>query len=107
MRNNPQMLIGQDPTIGRDEKKERIVKLIGPRVHSVTSRFFQVLAANGRLSDVEVVADSFNQLIDAERGIVQATVSTAQELSAGEQTMLNTVLNKLVKKVTHCDLRGL
>ncbi|CAN1342523.1 ATP synthase subunit O, mitochondrial [Linum perenne] len=68
-----------------------------------TKTFLVVLAQNGRLRFVDTIAKKFAQLTMADKGIVQATVTTVEPLPASEEKELKEILQEIIgqgKKVT-------
>lgn len=69
----------KNPIVQRSEKKVDMDK-ISKGMNDTTRGFLMVLAENGRLADLEKVLNTFDRLIDAERGVVKATVTSAEAL---------------------------
>lgn len=54
----------ENPTIGRDSKKDVVVSMLSKQKYSdLTINFFKALADNGRLNDSLKVMTSFDQLM--------------------------------------------
>mmetsp|Transcript_16006 Transcript_16006/g.20500 ORF Transcript_16006/g.20500 Transcript_16006/m.20500 type:complete len:176 (-) Transcript_16006:269-796(-) len=69
-----------NPIISRKDKAEDISK-ISARMTETTRGFLGVLAENGRLGEVTKIIDTFDQLMKAKQGIVEARVVSAQALT--------------------------
>ncbi|CAN0864662.1 ATP synthase subunit O, mitochondrial [Linum grandiflorum] len=68
-----------------------------------TKTFLVVLAQNGRLRFIDTIAKKFSQLTMADKGIVQAIVTTVEPLPASEEKELKEILQEIIgqgKKVT-------
>ena len=81
----------RNPIIKRSEKVADFDK-ITKGMNDVTRGFFAVLAENGRLGDLDAILATFGKLMDAERGVVKATVSSAEPLSAKQMKDLEQIL---------------
>jgi len=78
----PASLFGKylaNPVISRADKMKDMEKL-SKGMGDTTRGFLSVLAENGRLAELPKVMDTFQVLLNAQRGIVEATVTTAEEL---------------------------
>jgi F-type H+-transporting ATPase subunit O len=69
-----------NPIVKRTEKKADLDK-ISKGMNPVTRGFLALLAENGRLAELDKIVGTFGKLMDAERGVVTATVTSADELS--------------------------
>lgn len=81
-----------NPVISRKDKAEDMGKIC-QGMSELSRGFFGVLAENGRLQEVPKIIDTFDQLMKAQRGEVDATVITAAPLS-------NKELNSVSKTIT-------
>jgi F-type H+-transporting ATPase subunit O len=70
-----------NPIISRTDKVADMAK-VSQGMNDTTRGFLNVLAENGRLVEVNKIIKSFNTILNAKRGIVDATVTAAEELSA-------------------------
>lgn len=70
----------RNPIISRSDK-EADLNRISKGMNETTRGFLGVLASNGRLGDVEKVIDRFQELMRAQRGLVAATVISAEPLN--------------------------
>jgi F-type H+-transporting ATPase subunit O len=72
-----------NPIIKRADMKADLDK-ISKGMAPTTRGFLGLLAENGRLAELEKVIGTFQRIMDAERGVVTAKVTSADQLS-GEQ----------------------
>ena len=70
----------RNPIVKRSEKVQDLDKMT-KGMHDVTRGFFTVLAENGRLGDLDGMLATFGKLMDAERGVIKATVTSAEALT--------------------------
>lgn len=69
-----------NPVIARKDKAEDLGKICAG-MSEYTRGFFGVLAENGRLSELQKIIKTFEELMKAQRGEVEATVITAESLT--------------------------
>jgi F-type H+-transporting ATPase subunit delta len=72
------------PAIPFASRREVVVNLLGPRISPQALNLTLLLAQQGRLSAVPAVAGEYKRLVDRERGVVTATVSSAVSLEPAE-----------------------
>ena len=70
-----------NPIVKRSEKKADLDK-ISKGMSPTTRGFRGLLAENGRLAVLDKIVGTFQKIMDAERGVVTATVTSAEELSS-------------------------
>jgi F-type H+-transporting ATPase subunit delta len=100
MTENPQLAeVFRNPAVAFDNKKNVLESLIAKtRPTKTTANFLRVLQRNHRLSDLPVVNERFNAVLEVRAGLVTAEVTTAQPLAAAQQTALQTRLQQLTGK---------
>jgi F-type H+-transporting ATPase subunit O len=81
----------RNPIVKRSEKVQDLNKMTAG-MSDVTRGFFTVLAENGRLSDLDGIMATFSKLMDAERGVVKAMVTSAEPLAPAQIKQLETQL---------------
>jgi len=69
-----------NPIVKRSEKKADLDK-VSKGMSPTTRGFLALLAENGRLAELDKVVGTFRQIMDAERGVVAATVVSADPLT--------------------------
>ncbi|GBG30432.1 ATP synthase subunit O, mitochondrial [Hondaea fermentalgiana] len=70
-----------NPVISRQDKVKDMSK-ISEGMNDTTRGFLTVLAENGRLNELDKVLDTFQILLNAQRGVVEATVTAAEDLTS-------------------------
>ncbi|CAM9583341.1 unnamed protein product [Chrysoparadoxa australica] len=63
------------------------------KTSDITKNLLITLAANARLGDINQVVSAFGQLMRAQRGEVDAVVTTAEALTGAQQKTLTAALN--------------
>jgi len=73
-----------NPLIPREEKASSVEKMISGKFSSITTNLLTTLAGNARLSELSKVTSSYEQLMRAKRGQVDAVLITAEPLDPKE-----------------------
>ena len=73
-----------NPTIPLAARRDVLARLLGSRISPQAHNLTLLLAQQGRLSSVPAVAAEYKRLVDRERGVVVATVTSAVELEPAE-----------------------
>jgi len=73
-----------NPAIAWEVRRAIITGLLGSRVGVPTRNLVLLLARRGRLAILPRVADELKRLVDRERGVVVANVTSAQPLEAAD-----------------------
>ncbi|KAK9828349.1 hypothetical protein WJX74_010238 [Apatococcus lobatus] len=74
-----------DPLIHKSQRLKILDSLLeGQGVNELTKSFLGVLAENNRLGEFAKISDSFDELMDAARGHVNAIITTASEVEQEE-----------------------
>jgi len=73
-----------NPAIPLEARREVLERLLGPRVQRKALHLVLLLAVRGRLAAVPAVATEYQRLVDRERGVVAATVTSAVALAPHE-----------------------
>lgn len=81
-----------NPVISRADKIADMAK-VSKGMNDITQGFLNVLAANGRLGDLEGVLGQFATLIRAQRKIVEATVVSADELTKKQKKAVEAAIS--------------
>jgi F-type H+-transporting ATPase subunit delta len=100
MQSHSQLLeVFRNPVIAYEQKHKVLNALITrTRVQSVTANFLHVLLRNHRLTDLNVINQSFARELDARAGIVSAHVTTARPISQQAQENLRARLTLLTRQ---------
>jgi F-type H+-transporting ATPase subunit delta len=87
------------PIFTHGEKKKVIEKLASKlKIKGAILNFCRLLADKGRLCELEGICNTFNQLLDAEKGIVRGHLLTAVPLSEKKQTAVVQQLEEKAKR---------
>lgn len=70
-----------NPLIPRDTKAKEVTKLTGGKFSDLTTNLLTTLAGNARLSELSKVTSTFERLMQAKRGQVDAVLITAEKIS--------------------------
>jgi len=88
-----------NPAIGRASKHGAIEQIVARMGASRTLRnYLFVIVDQRRAGMLEEIEQAFSRLLDARLGIVQATVTSAAELTAKERADLAAALTKLTQE---------
>ena len=94
------------PVIGRDRQAKAMSALIERAgLSDLVRRFMGVVAANGRLSAIGEVIDSYLRLLATRRGEVTVEVQTAQPLDERQMQALGQALRPIVGEKVAFDVR--
>mmetsp|Transcript_28213 Transcript_28213/g.41678 ORF Transcript_28213/g.41678 Transcript_28213/m.41678 type:complete len:207 (+) Transcript_28213:110-730(+) len=74
----------ENPLIGRDEKIKQVTALLGNKTTSTTLNLMTTLAGNARLNELDKIVNNFSELMKAKRGIVEATIISAEPLNKSQ-----------------------
>ncbi|MEO6045939.1 MAG: ATP synthase F1 subunit delta [Candidatus Kapaibacterium sp.] len=76
--------------------KERIIGAIfNGKVGTIMDRFITLMALKGRAASLSAIVDAFHHLIDDERNIVEATITTAIDLDAEQKSRIEGQIAKI------------
>lgn len=79
VKNQEMKLFLENPTIGRDSKKDVVVSMLSKQKYSdLIVNFFKALADNGRLNDSLKVINSFDQLMKDYNSEIQVRIVSNQ-----------------------------
>ena len=90
-----------EPDLGRDPLHRPVgllQQLLGSRVSPQALRLITLLVERGRVDSLPKVRDDFHRLLNAHRGVVEATVTSAVPLPPEIRQELNGVLDRLTGK---------
>jgi F-type H+-transporting ATPase subunit delta len=93
------------PQVTPAELSKLVADLSGPQLDEHGRNFVQTLAANGRLAYLPEISKIFDDLKDAEEGVVDVTVTSAAPLDEQQRQTLTAALSKRLKREVrlHCD----
>jgi F-type H+-transporting ATPase subunit delta len=92
------------PDVLDEHKAEIVTRSLGPRVLPLTLHFLQLLLKKRRLDHLEVIQEVLRELIETDRGIVHAKVTTAVELKPELREKLKARLAAITGKTIILDL---
>ncbi len=92
------------PDVLDEQKAEIVTRSLGPRVRPLTLHFLQLLLKKRRLDHLEVIQEVMRELIETDRGIVHARVTTAVELKPELREKLKARLEATTRKTIILDL---
>ena len=91
-----------NPSIPHAQKEKVLESLIErTRPSKTTANFLRVMLRNGRLQEIAVIKDRFDDELEERSGIVSAEVTSARELPESERSELQTRLEKLTGKTVN------
>jgi F-type H+-transporting ATPase subunit delta len=73
-----------NPAVPLGQRREIVQQLLGPRVSPQALRLISLLVERGRVDSLTKVRDDFHRLLNAHRGVMEATVTSAVPLTADE-----------------------
>ena len=93
------------PRVTPAQLAQLVLEIAGPALDEHGRNFVQTLAENRRLGYLPEIAEIFNELKDAEEGIVDVTVTSAAPLDQQQQLTLTEALAKKLKRQVrlHCE----
>lgn len=86
------------PQVREQEKKEVLKKVFGPRIEPVLLDFFNLLLDRNRIELLRDIGTVFAELVEADQGLVRASVVTAIALPADLETKLRDKLAHVTGK---------
>jgi F-type H+-transporting ATPase subunit delta len=86
------------PAVPKQAKKELLEQAFQSQLSPAVYRLTEILMERDRLDELADVARYYTQLLNEERGLVEAVVSTAVPLTGEKQEELKQILNNLTAK---------
>mmetsp|Transcript_29329 Transcript_29329/g.38330 ORF Transcript_29329/g.38330 Transcript_29329/m.38330 type:complete len:211 (+) Transcript_29329:68-700(+) len=74
----------ENPMISRDVKEKSVVDMLTGKTSETTLNLMTTLAGNARLADLPKIASTYQQLMKAKRGEVEATIISADPLTKAQ-----------------------
>ena len=87
----------ENPLIPRDEKSAQVEALLKSKVSPITLNLCTTLAGNAKLNDLPKVASTYEQLMKAKRGQVDAKIISADELTATQSKQIAAAIKASTK----------
>lgn len=88
----------ENPLISRDEKTKQVTNLLEKKTTPVTLNLMTTLAGNARLSELPKIVDTFEKLMKAKRGEVEAVIISAEPLTKAQTDAVTTAMKTQVSK---------
>lgn len=82
--------IVHSPALPLEERQAVVTALLGSRIQPGALRLVELLVARGRSNVIGSVSDDYNRRLNAHRGVVMATVTSAVPLTADEIAAIRT-----------------
>jgi F-type H+-transporting ATPase subunit delta len=100
-----QNLLG-NPHVTPAQLAQLVAEIAGAQLDGKGRNFVETLAANHRLAYLPEIASIFEQLKDAEEGVVDVNVTSAAPLDEQQRRTLSEALAKKLKREVrlHCDI---
>lgn len=84
----------ESPMIGPEKKFSVVNGIFGSKVSDLTLRFLSLLCEKGRIDILKEVSESIHKLINEKRGIIEARITTAVDMSESEKKLVTEKLQK-------------
>ena len=89
----------KDPSVTKTTRMKAVEEIFKQtKFNDITKNFLNVLAENGRLSQLQSITNSYTELLLAHRGEVKAVVTAALELTPGEMEDIKKSLQGYLKQ---------
>ena len=88
-------LLLKSPIIKTDKKQQIFEKLLGGNVSELTLSFMKIVTAKGREDLLERIAQSYIDLVKADRNVLVAEVSTASNITADIEAKVLEIANQM------------
>ncbi len=94
-----------NPQVTPVQLAQLVIDIAGPQLDERGRNFLRTLADNRRLAYLPEISQLFNELKDAEEGVVDVTVTSAAPLDEQQRRTLSDALAKKLKRDIrlHCD----
>ena len=99
LKKNPELLnMLLHPKISRLRKKKLLDDILGTRVSAAVRNFLHLLVEKKREGIIPFLFEEFKKAADRLRGVINATVKSAIELSAAQKQKLQSVMEKTTSR---------
>jgi F-type H+-transporting ATPase subunit delta len=88
----------ESPIINPYKKSAVLNELFSTRVSELSMKFILLLSEKNRINILYDIADNMLSLINEERGIIEAKITTAIEMTEKEKNTINSMLKKYTGK---------
>ena len=87
-----------DPSIGHSQRTDLMQKTFGGKLSPLLENFMKVLAAKGKLGQLDQIADAYDDLLDEQLGKIEVDVTVAQKLSPDQLEQVRQKVSTALKK---------
>jgi F-type H+-transporting ATPase subunit O len=88
----------ENPLISRDSKETQIKSLLAKKTTRTTLNLMTTLAGNARLAEMPKIAETFEKLMKAKRGQVEAVIISAEPLTKQQTDAVTAAMKSQVEK---------
>jgi len=88
----------ENPLISRDNKVLKVTELLSEKACPTTINLMTTLAGNARLSELDKIVNTYSKLMKAKRGIVEATITSAEPLNKNQTDAIQKAMKTQVGK---------
>ena len=88
-------LLLKSPIIKTDKKQQILDKLFGGNTSELTSSFVKIVASKGREDLLKSIAQSYIDLVKADRNVLVAEVTTASNITADTKAKVLEIVSQL------------
>jgi F-type H+-transporting ATPase subunit delta len=78
------------PAVALSQRQGIVQQLLGPRIAPEALRLVTLLVERGKVDGLRSVSEHYNRMLNAHRGVVEATVTSAVPLTADETAAIQT-----------------
>jgi F-type H+-transporting ATPase subunit delta len=93
------------PVIDERTKEKILRSIFEGKISDTTARFVSLMTAKGRAAELPAIIDAFQTLLDRERNIVPATITTAVEMTAEQKGRLEEQIAQLSGRNVRAEYR--
>jgi F-type H+-transporting ATPase subunit delta len=87
-----------DPSIGEVERSDVLKRVFSGKMDDLLEHFLEVVAAHGKLGQLDQMADAFEDLLDEQLGKIEVDVTVAQKLSPEQLEEVRKKVSAALKK---------
>jgi F-type H+-transporting ATPase subunit O len=88
----------ENPLISRDKKEMQLKSLLAKKTTLTTLNLMTTLAGNARLAEMPKIAETFEKLMKAKRGQVEAVIISAEPLTKAQTDAVTAAMKSQVEK---------
>ena len=92
------ILLMDSPEVTMEQKENVIKVLLEGIIGELAVNLMCILASRGQVTELPYIAESYQELVDHERGMERVEIVSALELSKGETDEIVTKLEKVVER---------